>query len=337
MPSEPSPPGHASPTRNGSSEQDQRPLTTGGVRGLLGLPMRASGVRSAAPLTAPPRGYHYGQPPLPVSEQNDESFREGAPAAGWLEEGGSPDADPQSESSGALRRDGVSLPRAIPENPAEMRSTSSAMSVEHRQHTSFVIPGVSTHRTAFAAVSHPADTMQVTPQEESPEPGLGKAAPLHAAQEESPEPGLGKAAPLHAAVSLLHAPEAAMFESELLSQREHLVTEGAKAQDRPETPRTSVVTRSPSPVEQMGVPNGEQGDADVARRLTHLQRTVNELAATVAAQAAHMRDERQAQGRERQTPPQRLIVSQRGDTSSTTPRAFWERSRLGRVHLRTGR
>ena len=319
MPSEPSPPGHASPTRNGSSEQDQRPLTTGGVRGLLGLPMRASGVRSAAPLTAPPRGYHYGQPPLPVSEQNDESFREGAPAAGWLEEGGSPDADPQSESSGALRRDGVSLPRAIPENPAEMRSTSSAMSGEHRQHTSFVIPGVSTHRTAFAAVSHPADTMQVTPQEESPESGLGKAAPLHAA------------------VSLLHAPEAAMFESELLSQREHLVTEGAKAQDRPETPRTSVVTRSPSPVEQMGVPNGEQGDADVARRLTHLQRTVNELAATVAAQAAHMRDERQAQGRERQTPPQRLIVSQRGDTSSTTPRAFWERSRLGRVHLRTGR
>jgi hypothetical protein len=319
MPSELSPPGHASPTRNGSSEQDQRPLTTGGVRGLLGLPMRASGVRSAAPLTAPPRGYHYGQPPLPVSEQNDESFREGAPAAGWIEEGGSPDADPQSESSGALRRDGVSLPRAIPGNPAEMRSTSSAMSGEHRQHTSFVIPGVSTHRTAFAAVSHPADTMQVTPQEESPEPGLGKAAPLHAA------------------VSLLHTPEAAMFESELLSQRAHLVTEGAKAQDRPETPRTSVVTRSPSPVEQMGVPNGEQGDADVARRLTYLQRTVNELAATVAAQAAHMRDERQAQGRERQTPPQRLIVSQRGDTSSTTPRAFWERSRLGRVHLRTGR
>ena len=99
----------------------------------------------------------------------------------------------------------------------------------------------------------------------------------------------------------------------------------------------SVVSRSPSPVEQMGVPNGEHGDTDVARRLAHLQRTVNELAATVAAQAVHIRDERQAQGRERMTPPQRTVVVQRVDASSTTPRAFWERSRLGRLHLRTGR
>ncbi|MGH8487402.1 MAG: hypothetical protein ACREXS_00635 [Gammaproteobacteria bacterium] len=128
-----------------------------------------------------------------------------------------------------------------------------------------------------------------------------------------------------------------MFDSAFLSRLEPLVTEGAKAQHSSEAQRPSVVSRSPNPVEQMGVPNGERGDADVARRLTQLQRTVSESAATVAAQTAHMRDESQAQGRERKTPPQHMVVVQRGDVSSTTPRAFWERSRLGRLHLRTGR
>jgi hypothetical protein len=32
-----------------------------------------------------------------------------------------------------------------------------------------------------------------------------------------------------------------------------------------------------------------------------------------------------------------MVVVQREDASSTTPRAFWERSRLGRFSLKTGR
>src|SRR5215831_4667984 len=103
MPSEQSPLNNSSPARKGSSEKGQHPPITGGVRGLLGLPIRASGVWSTTPLTAPPRGHHYGQPPLPASE-----------------EGGS--ADPQSDFPHALLRDGASLPRAIPENPADTRS-----------------------------------------------------------------------------------------------------------------------------------------------------------------------------------------------------------------------
>jgi hypothetical protein len=256
---------------------------------------------------------------VPASEENDESFGEVARDEGLIEEGGSYGADPQSAFPRALLRDGVSFPKAIPENPADTPSTSSAMSGEHREHTSFVIPGVSTYRTEFAAFAHTADTTQVTQQEES--------------QESRPD----KAAPLHAPALLPHTPEATKFESELLSRLEHLVTESAKVQHSPETLRTSVLALSPNPAAQMGVPNRERGDTDVARRLTHLQRTVSELAATVAAQAARMRDEYQAQGRERQPPPQRTVVIQRGDASSTTPRAFWERSRLGRLHLRTGR
>src|SRR5262249_50285713 len=166
-----------------------------------------------------------------------------------------------------------------------------------------------------------SDTMQVTQPEESQEP----------------RPDTDTAAPLHAPVSLPHTRETAILDSEFLSRLEHFVTEGAKAQHSPETQRRSVAARSPSPVEQMGVPNGERGNTDVARRLTHLQRTVNELAATVSAQAAHMRDESQVQGRARLTPSQRTVIVQRGDASSTTPRAFWERSRLGRLHLRIGR
>jgi hypothetical protein len=319
MPSEQSHPSNSSPARKGSAEQGQHPPITGGVRRLLGLPMRESGVLSTTPLTAPPRGHHYGQPPLPASEENDEGFREGAPDEGLSEEGGSAGADPQSDFPRSLLHHGAALPRAVPENPADTRSTATTMPAEQREQTSFVIPGVSTRRTTFAALSHTADTVKVTQPEE--------------AQEPSPD----KMAPLRAPVSLPHTRETAMFDSEFLSRLEHLVTEGAKARNGSETQRPSVAARSPSPVEQMGVANGERGDTEVARRLTQLQRTVNELAATVSAQAAQMRDERQAQGRERQTPPQRMVVVQRVDASSTTPRAFWERSRLGRFCLKTGR
>jgi hypothetical protein len=319
MPSEQSHPSNSSPARKGSAEQGQHLPITGGVRGLLGLPMREGGVVSTPPLTAPPRGHHYGQPPLPASEENAEGFREGAPDEGLSEEGGSAGADPQSDIPRSLLRHGATLPRAVPENPVDTRSTATTMPAEQREQTSFVIPGVSMHKAAFAALSHTADTTQVMQPEEAQESSSNKMTPLRAP------------------VSFPHTRETAMFDSEFLSRLEHLVTEGAKAQNGSETQRPSVAARSPSPVEQMGVANEARGDTEVARRLTQLQRTVNELAATVSAQAAHMRDERQAQGRERQTPPQRTAVVQRVDASSTTPRAFWERSRLGRLHLRIGR
>jgi hypothetical protein len=319
MPSEQSPPSNASPARHRSSEKDQRPPSTGGVRGLLGLPMRASGVLSTAPLTAPPRGHHYGQPPLLASGESDESFREGALDEGWSEEGGSASADSQSDIPGAVLHGGASLPITKPGNPVDTRSTTIKMPAEQREQTSFVIPGVSTHRIAFAALSHTADMAQVAQQAEALETSLDQVVPLHT-------PGL-----------LPHRREEVVSNSEFLPRLAHLVTEGAKAQHSSEAQRPSVVSHSPSPVEQMGVPHGERGDTDVARRLTQLQRTVSELAATVSAQTTHRRDGSQAQGRERMTPPQRTVVVQRVDASSTTPHAFWERSRLGRLHLRTGR
>src|SRR5215813_8046452 len=106
MPSEQSPPRNSSPARKGSSEKGQHPPITGGVRGLLGLPMRESGFLSTVPLTAP-REHHYGQAPLPESEENEERFRKLAADEELIEAGSSTDADPQSKFSASLLRNGA--------------------------------------------------------------------------------------------------------------------------------------------------------------------------------------------------------------------------------------
>ena len=124
---------------------------------------------------------------------------------------------------------------------------------------------------------------------------------------------------------------------ELLTRLEQLVTEGARAQKGSEAQSRSSAPLSPGPLEPMSMQNGQRGGQDLAQRFEQLQRTVRELAATVSSQAARSRDESQAQGRERKTPPERRVVVRRVETSSATPRAFWERSRLGRFFLKTGR
>jgi hypothetical protein len=317
MPSEPLPPHSQSITHQKSPETLQHPPSSGSVRMLLGLPFSDRGALSTVALTAPLDRHRYGQSPLPASEENDESFREIALDEELIEAGGRAGAHPQSDFPGSLPHDGASFPRAIPENPAHTRSAPSAMSVEHSEHTSFVIPGVSTQRTEFAALSHTSDTTKVTQQEESQEPGPDKITPLHAP------------------VSPSHPRETA---SKFLSQLEHLVIEGAKARNDWETHRTSVMAISPHLVEQMGVPNGEQGDSDVARRLAHLQRTVRDLAAAVSCQAARSRDKSQLQSRDQtRTPLQRMVIIKRSKGPPPMPHAFWERSRLGRFYLKTGR
>jgi hypothetical protein len=180
MPSEKSAPANTNSASKGLQETGQHPPITGGVRGLLGLPMRASGVLSTAPLTAPPRGHHYGQPPWLASGESDESFREGALDEGWSEEGGSVGTDSQSDFPGVLLHGGASLPTTKPENPADTRSTATKMPTEQREQTHFVIPGVSTHRTEFAALSPTSDTTKVTPQAEALETSPDQVAPLHA-------------------------------------------------------------------------------------------------------------------------------------------------------------
>ena len=320
MPSEQSPPSNSSPVRQGSSEKGQHPRITGGVRGLLGLPNRESGVLSTIILTAPPRGHHYGQPPLLARGESDEGFREGALDKGLSEKGGSAGADSQNDLSCSFLQGGASLPKTKSENPADTRSTTTKMPVEQREHTNFLIPGVSAQRTEFAALSHTTDTEKVTQQAE--------------ALETSPD----KVTPLHAPVLLPHTREDAMFDIEFLSRLEHLVGEDTRAQHSVEVQHRSVALRPPNPIEQMRVPNGERGGYDLVQRFEHLQRTVRDLAATVSSQAARNREVSQFQSRDQQrTPLQRMVIIKRSEASLTTPRAFWERSRLGRFHLRTGR
>jgi hypothetical protein len=128
-----------------------------------------------------------------------------------------------------------------------------------------------------------------------------------------------------------------MLDSEFLSRLEHLFSEGTHVRNDSETKRALVMAPSPRLVEQLGVPNAEEGDTDLARRLAQLQRVVSELSATVLSRAAQIRDGSQAQERERKITPERRVLVQRIETSSATPRAFWERSHLGRFYLRTGR
>jgi hypothetical protein len=283
----------------------------------LGLPMRESGPLPTAPLTAPAREHHYGQPPLPASEENDASFREIARDEELIEAGGSPSDHHQSDFPADIAE---SAERVSAGFPAKTLGHESPSPIKHREYTSFVIPGISTYRTEFAAFSHRSDTTKVRQPEESKEPRPDKMAPMHAP------------------VSLSHPRETAMFDSEFLSRLEYLAIEGAKARNDSDTQRRSVMDLSLSPVEQIGVPNEEQGDTDVARGLARLQRVVSELSATVSSQVARNRNESQAQPRERKTaPPQRTVIIKRSEASSTTPRAFWERSRLGRFYLRTVR
>lgn len=318
MPAKQSIPSGSIPVRNGSSENGQYPSIAGGVRRLLGLPRGECGAVSAAVLTAPPRGHHYGGAPWPAREENEESFREITEDEELIEAGGC--ADPQSDFSRPLPRDDASSPRIIPGNPAGQRSPSLAIG-EHRERTSFVVPGVSTNRTEFRALSHTSDTTTITQAEQSQELGPDKMAPVHAL------------------ASLPRPPETAMFDSELLSRLERLFSAGAKPRIDSETRRGSSIALSlaSSLVEQKGVTNGEQGDTDVARSLARLQRVVSELSATVSSQVARNRNESQAQQREPKTPPlQRTVIIKRSE-ASTVPRAFWERSRLGRFYLKTRR
>jgi hypothetical protein len=280
---------------------------------LLGLPFSDSGAAlSAVVLTAPPGRHRYGQSLLPAPEESNEGFGETAPDEGVIEETRSAvadfperlarrlvyETDTPSDLPRAPLRDGTPFSRAMRENATDARSTLTEPSAEQREQTRLVIPGVSTHRTDFPALSQTADTPTISVE--------GK--PRDAIPQQ--------AASLNAPVSLPDAREMTTSDVELLTRLEQLVTEGARAQ---------------------GMQNGERGGQELARRLEQLQRTVRELAATVSSQAARNRDESQAHGRERKTPPERRVVVQRVEASSTAPHAFWERSRLGRFYLKTGR
>jgi hypothetical protein len=313
MPSDQSPSSNARSTGTGSAAKGQHLPITAGVRGLLGLPIRKNGLLPTAPLAAPPRVHHYEQPSLPENEENDKGFHEIARDEESIEAERSA-AEAQDNFPASLPRHGVVSSGVVPEHPVDQRSAPAA----HREHASFDIPGVSTHRTEFTALLRTSESTKVTRPEESPKPSPDKTAP-------------------HALASLAHPHDQPMLDSEFLSRLEHLFSEGPRVANDSETKRASVMAPSLSFVEQLGVPNGEEGDIDLPRRVAQLQRVVSELSATVLSQAAQLRDGRGAQRRERKTSPERRVVVQRIETPAATPRAFWERSRLGRFYLKIGR
>jgi hypothetical protein len=300
---------------------------------LLGLPFSDSDALSTVALTAPPGRHRYGQSPLLAPQESDERFGETSPDKGVTEEAMGAVADFPERRSRSLvyetdtprdftrapLRDGAPFLRAL-ENAAEARSTLTQPSAEQREQTRLVIPGVSTHRTAFPTLSETADTPTIGVEGE-PRDSIPRQAP-----------------PLNAPVSLPRAREMTTSDVELLTRLEQLVTEGARTQQSSEVRSRSSASLSPSLLDRMDMQNGERGGQDLAQRFEHLQRTVRDLAATVSSQAARSRDESQLQSRDqKRTPLQRMVIIKRSEGPPTTPRAFWERSRLGRFYLKTGR
>ena len=176
MPSEQPPPHNPSSTRQGPPETLQHPPSRGGVRMLLGLPFSDSGALSTVALTAPSGRHRYGQSPLPVARRvtrvsgkrrptKELSKRRGAPwlifLSAWR---AASHTRPIPRGTSLVRRCATAL--RFHEQCGKMRrmraQRSRQPSAEHREQTRLVIPGVSTHRTAFPALSQTADTPTIS-------------------------------------------------------------------------------------------------------------------------------------------------------------------------------
>jgi hypothetical protein len=85
------------------------------------------------------------------------------------------------------------------------------------------------------------------------------------------------------------------------------------------------------------MPETRQVESSLADQLDQLRRTVRDLEARVASRAARHHEEIQSERRGRTSPAPRVVVVTHSDASSMAPRAFWERRRVARLSLRTGR
>lgn len=331
MSTEQSPSHTSNPARTGARELRQPPHNTSGVRNLLGLPTRDSTLPATAPLAAPPSGHHYGQPPLPASMASDEGFSESLPVDEFLAEVNDTVADflghptrprnvdvtsSQSVKSQSLVSDSATHHGARQERDPSATSTLPTSVPAQPQPQSFSIPGVSTRPTNFPALSQTVkepvfNSLEAVPQSDT--------VLRQAQHEREKRTGSEDSSVLHKSFNVA---QARPVESE---------TRGKL------TPSQPPVALPPSPHEHVGSQLDERGGREVLQRLAHLQRTVNELTATVASQAQRIREEEQARKHGRKTPTQPTVIVKRVEAPSTTPRAFWERSRLSRLHLRTGR
>jgi len=313
MRSEQPPPPDPAPTRE-TPPDAVRPPYRGGVRRLLGLPVNGIGAAAAA-LAASSAGRHRYEPsPLPAPDESDGGFEESVATATITgeERGSGPDILERARHGPTEESDTVrDFPRAPRPDEAPWSAATEWHAAEgpqppqpsagHREQTRLVIPGVSARRTVFPALSETADTPAI---------GLGGER-----RDAIPE----QAAPLNSLASLPPGREMAASDVELFTRLEQLVTEGVKAKKGSQAP---AVSASELPPEPRGELNGERSIPALAQRLDQLQRTVHRLAAAVSSQEA-----RRTESQFHITPP---------EGPSSAPRAFWERSRLGRG-FHTGR
>lgn len=317
------------------------------VWALLGIPTER-GNRPVPALTVPPSGFRHGQSPLPpLQEAEEEPGQDEGPSAPT--NGVVPDAadnPPHSvrgQRAGPTRglsqvHHGAAVLAPGQGNVASTPTEHDARPGTRAERTNLAIPGVSRTRQDFPALSGtrgvPADPTAAAWQEDAAEP--------------TRQSGHTSSRP--------HTPRTATVDGELLTGLERLIAdaeanrkreaqtarEPARAAQRPAPTTDNAEARplpssrpSAGPFVQASVNGTDRANTDLAQRLEQLRRTVGELAAKVAAQPARNHDESQHYQQTTPQPPQRVVVIKRPAQPSRVPRAFWERSHLNRLHLRT--
>lgn len=316
------------------------------VRVLLGMPVNEGSDRPVVARSTPTARFTFS-----LLADLDERVREARLDEELIEEmdSGSADAtdptphgatEPQASSPKRSLHELVSASTSSQNNEKSSSVGSDLQQTTPRERTSIEIPGVSTRKHDVPVSSPPEDSRESvqkkTPHEESGEP----LQPVTASGRYPREADARDA-------ELLTRLERFVAEAETIRQSETQMT-GEPNQTAPQS-IFSVHSREVRPLSPAFLPAnlpGQRNGADLehtnrkmAEQLRQLQRTVHELTVLVSSLSAQHTDGGQPPRREQttlQSVHHTTIIKQSRSPFGTT-RAFWERSRLSRVHLRTGR
>jgi hypothetical protein len=326
-------PSEQPPANNGSgSSGTSRERRPAGVRTLLGLPSRERGQMSSRPLTAPSGRALHGHSLWQVFKERDESVGGSSPHAGIIDEEretnaglrtvqtrtlNSRDLDVERHVRGSLRRDNAMLSLAAEEAAAISDTTAGGSQPGQATSSSLAIPGISRQRTGSRL------SIQATVD----------------AKGDSPNSIPEQAAQFSARASASRGLRNIASNAESFVRSEPSVARGASPENVA-VPRSLSSSSAQSPAGQfahMEIERSRRGEQDLADRFEQLRRTVGELAASLEALALQNRLDSQSPRRERAAATQRAVVAPRPEASSAVPRAFWDRSRIGRLSVTTRR
>ena len=322
------------------------------VRVLLGLPVDKEGNRPTTGKLTLPAGLRYGQSPLPEWDNTESRQERREEQDNWDEWPGEeidnqgsaaldqpvrPISQRQTSRAGALFSSvtSQSTPASASQPPDHLPTPTAPARLER---THLEMPGVSTRRQDFPALSQPDTTGTTSPDgaDRTEASGLeryGRPAP-------SASSALG---PKTLDADLLDRLERLVADTEAdhsaevgtTSVSDRTAPRHGSATDGPQVGRRS--SASHSPVEQTNVQRLDRANQALAAQLEQLRRMVGELAKKSAPQPAQQPAPPQPRERPASQPAQRTVIVKHPPPLSRTPRAFWERRYLSRASLRSMR